>query len=673
MKNILTAIGCWLCFVGFSISASAFPAADYYPLRQGDRWTGNEDGTTITKTVSGGAYVLPNGAVASIIDSTQGYRSYRINDALGLRIAGGYASPSSSDPTSLSMTLDPPFVDLAADVVLGQRVASEGAAVLVSNGRSANLSYSGSSTPVRFETVTVPAGTFNALRVEQQVRIYGNGANGPVDMTSTETQWLVSGVGPVKSESATVINGVAENSSYALHSYNVYAPDTTPDSFGFGPVFADAVPGAVVESVQIQVKGLGDLARISVSGGEYRVNWGDYTSKPGFVRLGDFVSVRQTAGANWGETTSAVLTIGGVSASFDVRTLAKAPSGNLLYFLSEAGDYVGQGKKVLVGGETAIAVSQRMTGRSPLTFNILSPNGWSLSLLAADSSPRLAVGSYEDATEAPFSSLGTPGLSFTGNGRSCNTVKGRFDVLEAVYDADGKVRKFAVDFEQRCGVTAPALRGELRFNSSIPTRLDSQPVVNRFTAGWNLVGNSQTTPIQVATAFADTQKIVSVWKWISIRNVWAFYSPALPNGGADYAVSKGYDALTSIEGGEGYWLNAASDFSMPLPVGTAVGMAALNRKLNPGWNLASTTDAYTPRQVNAAIGQEPPGPQSMPSNMNSLWAWDGVRNKWYFYSPELDAKGGSVLADYIGGKGYLDFIAEGKKVGPGIGFWLNRP
>lgn len=676
MKSILTAIGCWLCFVGFPASALAFPAADYYPLRQGDRWSGSKDGSLITETVSD-SYRSKSGGHGGVVYSNRGDRKYVLNDAVGLRYVGGTTISTTADSRSVSINLDPPFIALAAEASLGQLVVSEGNAVhMIGVDRYSYLGYTGSSMPVRFETITVPAGTFTALRVEQQIRIYGNGAYGPVDIRSMETQWLVSGIGPVKSESATVSNGVTENSSYALHSYDVYAPDTRPDPFGFGPLLVDVAPGSLVESERIQVTGLSATARISVSGGEYRI-WGDYTSKPGFIQPGDVVSVRQTAGANWSETTSAVLTIGGVNASFNVKTMAKAPSGNRLYFVSDVGDSIGQGTTVLIGEETVMSVAQG--AGALLIVHLPNPlprpasSDWYLLLNAADKDSRLVVGSYENAARASFAPLGTPGLEFYGNGRGCNTSKGRFDVLEAVYDADGKVQKFAVDFEQHCGGATPALRGELRFNSSIPTRLDALPVVNRFTAGWNLVGNSQTTPIQVATAFADTQKVVSVWKWISIRNLWAFYSPALPNGGADYAASKGYDALTSIEGGEGYWLNAASDFSMPMPVGTAVVATALSRKLHPGWNLASTTDAYTPRQVNAAIGQEPPGPQAAPSNINSLWAWDGARNKWYFYSPELDAKGGSALADYIGGKGYLDFIAEGKKVGPGIGFWLNRP
>ena len=52
-------------------------------------------------------------------------------------------------------------------------------------------------------------------------------------------------------------------------------------------------------------------------------------------------------------------------------------------------------------------------------------------------------------------------------------------------------------------------------------------------------------------------------------------------------------------------------------------------------------------------------------------AWDAVRAAWYFYAPSLDANGGLVA--YSASKGYLDFTTNGKSLGAGVGFWVNRP
>lgn len=74
---------------------------------------------------------------------------------------------------------------------------------------------------------------------------------------------------------------------------------------------------------------------------------------------------------------------------------------------------------------------------------------------------------YEGATRYPFQSPTTPGLSVSGTGRGCNTLTGRFDVLEAVYGADGSVQRFAANFEQHCEGGTAALRGSVRYNATV--------------------------------------------------------------------------------------------------------------------------------------------------------------------------------------------------------------
>lgn len=68
----------------------------------------------------------------------------------------------------------------------------------------------------------------------------------------------------------------------------------------------------------------------------------------------------------------------------------------------------------------------------------------------------------------PFQFFDQAGLSFSGNGRGCNRLTGRFDVLEAVYGLSGQVVSFAADFEQHCEGGTPALYGQIRYNSNVP-------------------------------------------------------------------------------------------------------------------------------------------------------------------------------------------------------------
>lgn len=84
------------------------------------------------------------------------------------------------------------------------------------------------------------------------------------------------------------------------------------------------------------------------------------------------------------------------------------------------------------------------------------------------------------------------------------------------------------------------------------------------TAGWNLIGND--APVNVAIAFGDTASVITVWKWVASTMKWAFYAPSMTSQAlADYAASKGYDVLTTSNGGEGFWVNAKTSFTAQLP------------------------------------------------------------------------------------------------------------
>ena len=131
--------------------------------------------------------------------------------------------------------------------------------------------------------------------------------------------------------------------------------------------------------------------------------------------------------------------------------------------VSETGDYIGQGRTYLFTPEQGgpITVSGTINGvvafsAGGFTYRFQAPLG-----------RRLEVGVYEGATRYPFNLLSEPGLSVSGNGRGCNQLTGRFEILEAVYAPGGGVQNFAVDFEQHCEGGPKALFGVIRFNSEV--------------------------------------------------------------------------------------------------------------------------------------------------------------------------------------------------------------
>lgn len=114
--------------------------------------------------------------------------------------------------------------------------------------------------------------------------------------------------------------------------------DATPDAFSLGQV--DWAPlSTLCESQAITVLGTSAPAAVSISGGEYSVNGGGWTSAPGTVDPGDNVKVRCAAAATVATTLEAMLTIGGVSDAFAVTTVGHAEtSAVVLRFATPAAD-----------------------------------------------------------------------------------------------------------------------------------------------------------------------------------------------------------------------------------------------------------------------------------------------------------------------------------------------
>jgi len=109
------------------------------------------------------------------------------------------------------------------------------------------------------------------------------------------------------------------------------------------------------------------------------------------------------------------------------------------------------------------------------------------------------------------------------------------------------------------------------FTLAFAAMAPSQAATVAAVPGWNLLGYSDAAAVKVSDAFGDATKLTTVWKWDAASSKWAFYSPsfATPTDLANYAASKGYLVLTTINSGEGFWVNAKASFSATLPAAPA--------------------------------------------------------------------------------------------------------
>ena len=203
-------------------------------------------------------------------------------------------------------------------------------------------------------------------------------------------------------------------------------------------------------------------------------------------------------------------------------------------------------------------------------------------------------------------------------------------------------------------------------------------------SGFNLLGNSLNTALNVMTVFGNqtspvsgiTDNIASVWKWDASNGKWQFHSPLLSTAAnVSYAASHNYDVLTTIAMGEGYWVNSLVEMDLPAQTGTAFNWNSVSfAGLASGFNLIAHADNVTPREFNVIASVIQPAPGVFPTdNFASLWAWDASNVTWFFYSPLLDSSGGLAnVKGYADSHSFQHFEDFNKKIGVGIGFWVNK-
>lgn len=163
-----------------------------------------------------------------------------------------------------------------------------------------------------------------------------------------------------------------------------------------------------------------------------------------------------------GAPRSASIQVGQQTFSVNQRA---ALGGNALSFVSDVGDYVGQGWTLLHEAPTASFSPALDAQRNSVSFEIIGSDGvrtmyWNLGL-AAPQGRQLAPGTYLNAARYPFQPATVPGLSFYGNGAGCDGITGQFTITDFAAGADGSLQRLTATFEQHCEGAAPALRGKI--------------------------------------------------------------------------------------------------------------------------------------------------------------------------------------------------------------------
>jgi hypothetical protein len=214
--------------------------------------------------------------------------------------------------------------------------------------------------------------------------------------------------------------------------------------------------------------------------------------------------------------------------------VAAQPVEASLSFVSDPGDYIGGGESRLFTIDTAsVSVRGNQDGRYVGVTVFPFAGGFWFVDLAAPEGARLDPGAYEGAIRYPFQAPGQPGLSVYGDGRGCNTLTGRFDVLESRFGPGGYVERFHATFEQHCEGGAAALRGEIFIVNPPPPpalglelTVDSAGRVDQRTGKARVSGTLRCTIATSANRYGVlTQRLTRFALASSSANVYAPCSP----------------------------------------------------------------------------------------------------------------------------------------------------
>ncbi|NMA46381.1 MAG: hypothetical protein GX945_07460, partial [Lentisphaerae bacterium] len=127
--------------------------------------------------------------------------------------------------------------------------------------------------------------------------------------------------------------------------------DTIPDPFTFEDQI-NVDRSTVCTSNTITVLGINAPSPISISGnsGQYQINNGAWTSGAGTVNNNDKVKVRQKSSGNYATRTDTTLTIGGVSDTFSVTTVAEPITPPTITSLNPTHGPAGGGNSFVITG-----------------------------------------------------------------------------------------------------------------------------------------------------------------------------------------------------------------------------------------------------------------------------------------------------------------------------------
>jgi hypothetical protein len=142
------------------------------------------------------------------------------------------------------------------------------------------------------------------------------------------------------------------------------------------------------------------------------------------------------------------------------------PTPTSIKLQSDAGDYIGGGRSYEYTHANATLTLTVQGGL--IHVGVDGDEWWFADFQLPGGGSRVVKGTYGSAQRYPFNGSGQAGISWSGEGRGCNTITGSFTVDSVAYVADS-LKVLDLRFEQHCEGGAPALRGTIQWRADDKT------------------------------------------------------------------------------------------------------------------------------------------------------------------------------------------------------------
>lgn len=134
--------------------------------------------------------------------------------------------------------------------------------------------------------------------------------------------------------------------------------------------------------------------------------------------------------------------------------------GSFVYLTSEQGDYIGGGQSYTYTLANATIVLTASGNHVSVVVN--GAESWHGDFQTMNTLSQLEPGYYADLRRYPFHNPTKGGLSWSGQGRGCNTLEGWFAIDRVTYSG-GSLTALDLRFEQRCEGGSAALHGAIHW------------------------------------------------------------------------------------------------------------------------------------------------------------------------------------------------------------------